>query len=119
MHVCSKVYGWVRFDHRGTGSEQLRSGRPCSACVLGAGQRVVLLGFGEADPVVLAVEDGVVLADKDVSQDPERAGGGRNVQGHEATQTDGLPSLTLLQHRGDVKEPSAATKLHLFCFSMM
>lgn len=80
-----------------TGNEQLRSGALCSACSPGC---VFLLGLGEADPVVLAVEHGVVLTDENVSQDPQRPGGGRDVQRHEAAQTDRLPSLTLLQDEG-------------------
>jgi len=55
------------------------------------------LGRGEAHPVVVPVEHGVVRADEHVSQDPQRPGGGGDVQAHEAAQADGLSSLTHLE----------------------
>lgn len=60
---------------------------------LGASNRRGSLGLGEAHPVVVPVKDGVVLTDEHVSQDPQGAGGGGNVQTHEAAQTDGLSGL--------------------------
>lgn len=51
------------------------------------------LGLGESHPVVVPVEDGVVLTNKDVSKDPQGAGGGGNVQRHETAQTNGLSGL--------------------------
>lgn len=55
-----------------------------------------LFGLGKADPVVVAVEHRVVLADENVSQDPQGPSRGRDVQTHEATQANGLSSLALL-----------------------
>lgn len=63
--------------------------------------RLRLLGLGEPHPVVVPVEDGVVLSDEDVPQDPQGAGGGGDVQAHEAAQTDGLSSLGDLLEEGD------------------
>lgn len=60
------------------------SGREADAC---PALQAALLGLGESHPVVVPVEDGVVLTDEHVSQDPQGAGGGGNVQTHEATQT--------------------------------
>lgn len=51
------------------------------------------LGLGESHPVVVPVKDGVVLTNKDVSKDPQGAGGGGNVQRHETAQTNGLSGL--------------------------
>lgn len=58
---------------------------------------LLLLGFSEAHPVAFAIKHGVVLANKDVSQDPQRPGRGGDVQTHEAAQTDGLSGLRHLQ----------------------
>lgn len=57
-------------------------------------RRMCLFGLGEAHPVVLSIEDGVVLADEHVSQDPQGPGGGGDVQTHEAAQTHGLSGLS-------------------------
>lgn len=51
------------------------------------------LGLGESHPVVVPVEDGVVLTNKDVSKDPQGAGGGGDVQRHETAETNGLSGL--------------------------
>lgn len=64
-------------------------------------RRMCLFRLGEADPVVVPIEDGVVLADEYVSQNPQGPGGGGDVQTHEAAQTHGLSSLT---HLDDMKE---------------
>lgn len=53
-----------------------------------------LFRLGEAHPVVLPVKHGVVLADEDVSQDPQRPCRGGDVQTHEAAQTHCLSGLT-------------------------
>lgn len=66
-----------------------------------------LFRLGEADPVVVPIEDGVVLADEDVSQNPQGPGGGGDVQTHEAAQTHGLSSLT---HLDDMKENDTVRK---------
>lgn len=58
-----------------------------------------LFGLGEAHSVALPIEDGVVLADEHVSQDPQGPGGGGDVQAHEAAQAYGLSSLTDLFDR--------------------
>ena len=55
-----------------------------------------LLGLGKADPVVVPIKDGVVLADEYISQNPQGPGGGGDVQTHEAAQTHGLSSLSHL-----------------------
>lgn len=55
-----------------------------------------LFGLGEAHSVIVAVKDGVVLADEHVSQDPQGPGRGGDVQAHEATQTHRLSSLCYL-----------------------
>lgn len=58
--------------------------------------RMGSFGFSKAHPVVVTIEDCVVLADENVSQNPQGPGRWRDVQSHEATQTNSLPSLTLL-----------------------
>lgn len=70
-------------------------------------RRMCLFRLGEADPVVVPIEDGVVLADEYVSQNPQGPGGGGDVQTHEAAQTHGLSSLT---HLGDMKENDTVRK---------
>lgn len=78
------------------------------------------LGLGEAHPVVVPVEDGVVLADEDVPQDPQGSSGGGDVQAHEATQTDGLPGLGDLGGPGteteEVRDKQVPTQTELLCF---
>lgn len=64
-------------------------------------RRMCLFGLGEAHPVVLSIEDGVVLADEHVSQDPQGPGGGGDVQTHEAAQTHGLSGLSDLFDWGE------------------
>lgn len=56
-----------------------------------------LLGLSKAHSVVLPVKDSVVLADEYISQNPQGAGWGRDIQSHKAAQTNGLSSLTLLE----------------------
>lgn len=58
------------------------------------------LGLSESNPVVVPVEDGVVLTNKDISKDPQGAGGGGNVQCHETAQTNGLSGLRNLFEGG-------------------
>lgn len=53
---------------------------------LDAAARLVVVGEREADALVGGVEDGVVLAHEDVAQDPEGAGGGRDVHADHAQQ---------------------------------
>lgn len=65
-----------------------------------------LLGLSKAHPVVFSVEDGVVLADEYISQNPQGPSGGGDVQTHEAAQTNGLSSLTLLDDRKRKKTES-------------
>lgn len=55
-----------------------------------------LFGLCEAHSVVVSVEDGVVLADEYISQNPQGPSGGGDVQAHEATQTNCLSSLAHL-----------------------
>lgn len=70
--------------------------------------RRCLFGLGEAHSVVVPIEDGVVLADEHVSQDPQGPGGGGDVQAHEAAQAHGLSSLTdLLDRREKGSETGA------------
>lgn len=64
-------------------------------------RRMCLFGLGEAHPVVLSIEDGVVLADEHVSQDPQGPGRGGDVQTHEAAQTHGLSGLSDLFDWGE------------------
>lgn len=59
----------------------------CRGCRLQPG------GLGQAHAVLVAVEDGVVAADEDVTQDPERPARRGDVHAHEAAQADGLPAL--------------------------
>lgn len=66
------------------------------------------LGLGESHPVVVPVEDGVVLTDEHITQDPQGAGGGGNVQSHETAQTNGLPGLRDLC---DWRETESETEL--------
>ena len=49
--------------------------------------------FSEANPVIAHVELGVVRSNEDIAQDPDGAHGRRNVQAHEAGQTDRLAEL--------------------------
>lgn len=53
-------------------------------------------GAREPEPLVLHVEDGVVLADEDVAQDPQRPVRRRDVQPHEPGQAHCLTELAHL-----------------------
>ena len=44
---------------------------------------LVVVSKSEANSLVSRVEDSVVLAHEDITQDPERTGGGRDVHAHE------------------------------------
>lgn len=69
--------------------------------------RKCLYRLGEAHPVVLPIEGGVVLADEHVSQDPQGPSRRGDVQTHEAAQTHGLSSLgDLFDWREDESETS-------------
>lgn len=59
--------------------------------------RMCLFGLSKAHPVVVTIKDCVVLADEHISQNPQGPGRWRDVQTHEAAQTNGLSSLTLLE----------------------
>lgn len=63
------------------------------------------LGLSKADPVVVSVEHGVVLANEHVSQNPQGASGGGDVQGHEAAEADGFSGLTFLKNRKTEAKP--------------
>lgn len=57
-------------------------------------------GCGKANPVVPPIKFGVVLPNEAGSQDPEGAGGGRDVQTYESHTADVFSILGLLQKRG-------------------
>ena len=61
------------------------------------GQTVVRgrLDVGQPDAIVAEVELGVVAADEDVAEDPQRSGRRRDVEAEEAAQTD---CVTQLRH---------------------
>lgn len=64
-----------------------------------------LFRLGKAHPVVLPVKHSVVLADEDVSQDPQGPCRGGDVQTHEAAQTHCLSGLTdLFGKKGEESE---------------
>ena len=56
-----------------------------------------LFGVGKAHTLVLKGEDGVVGPEEDVSQDPQRPGGGRQVDSHEPADALGLPGAADLE----------------------
>ena len=64
------------------------------------GQTVVRgrLDVGQADAIVAEVELGVVAADEDVTEDPQRSGRRRDVEAEEAAQADCVAQLRYL-HR--------------------
>lgn len=64
------------------------STQPALAC-WALRRREPLLGDGEADTLVLLVELGIVLADEDIAQDPDRSHWRGHVQPNEARQTHG------------------------------
>lgn len=68
------------------------------------------LGLGESHPVVVPVEDGVVLANEHVSQDPQGPGRGGNVQAHETTQAYGLSGLRDLFDRRETESEREKNK---------
>ena len=57
---------------------------------------IAVFRLRKADTVVAEVELGVVFADEDVAQDPQRASRGRDVQTDETTQAHGYTQLLYL-----------------------
>lgn len=76
--------------------------------------RMCLLGFSKAHSVVVSVKDSIVLTDEYISQNPQGPCGGGNIQTHEAAQTNGLSSLTLLDDRKQEKAQSETRQLEGF-----
>lgn len=68
------------------------------------------LSVGESHPVAVPVEDGVVLANEHVSQNPQGPCRGGNVQAHETTQADGLSGLRDLFDRRETESETVKTK---------
>lgn len=61
-----------------------------------------LLGLGKAHSVSVSIKHGVVLPHENISQNPQRSGGGGDVQTHEAAQTHRLSSLSYLDNYKEI-----------------
>jgi hypothetical protein len=68
-------------------------------CLKNISPHTALDGSGKANPVVALVEFSVVLANEDITKDPQRTIGWRNVDAHEARQANSLAHLSNLKNK--------------------